>query len=201
MIKFRPHKINSGKVVLIWSAVLHFLPALILSFAGAVDFLYTAAMCTPHTVTEGCVDVHVPQPNWVWLTEITLSGKSRLGADSLRCLKVYLAQPHGWCPVSSDVMGLIWWLSCSGFEGQVSPYYTIEKTEKVLVWLRGRASIMLKEGHWFDSPVLHVKVSLGKILNPKLLLMCWLAPCKAARAISVWKYHWITVSCFGQNVW
>ena len=28
-----------------------------------------------------------------------------------------------------------------------------------------------------DSPGLHVEVSLGKILNPKPLLMCWLAPC------------------------
>ena len=37
----------------------------------------------------------------------------------------------------------------------------------------GRASILLLEGHGFDSPGLHVKVSLGKVLNPKLLLMCW----------------------------
>ena len=36
----------------------------------------------------------------------------------------------------------------------------------------GRASGLLSEGLWFDSPGLHVKVSL----NPKLLLMCWLAP-------------------------
>lgn len=54
MIKFWPHKINSGKVVLIWSAVLHFLPSLILSLAGAGDFLYTAAMCTPHTDWRLC---------------------------------------------------------------------------------------------------------------------------------------------------
>ena len=39
------------------------------------------------------------------------------------------------------------------------------------LWLRGRASILLLEGRWFDSPGLHVKVSLGKILNPELLLI------------------------------
>ena len=38
---------------------------------------------------------------------------------------------------------------------------------------------------WFDFPSLHVEVSLSKILNPKLLLMCWLAPCMAATDISV----------------
>ena len=51
--------------------------------------------------------------------------------------------------------------------------------------LRGRASVLLSEGHWFVSAGLHVKVSLGKILNPKLLLMCWSAPCVAAAAIGV----------------
>ena len=34
-------------------------------------------------------------------------------------------------------------------------------------------------------PRLHVKVSLGKTLNPKLILMCWSAPCMAATTISV----------------
>ena len=29
------------------------------------------------------------------------------------------------------------------------------------------ASAWLLEGYWFDSPGLHVEVSLGKILNPK----------------------------------
>ena len=29
------------------------------------------------------------------------------------------------------------------------------------------------DGRWFDFSGLHVEVSLGKILNPKLLLMCW----------------------------
>ena len=30
-----------------------------------------------------------------------------------------------------------------------------------------------------------IEVSSGKILDPKLLLMCWSAPCMAATAISV----------------
>ena len=33
--------------------------------------------------------------------------------------------------------------------------------------LKGKASILLSEGCWFDSPGLHVEVSLGKILNPQ----------------------------------
>ena len=49
------------------------------------------------------------------------------------------------------------------------------------------------------SPGLHDKVSLCKILNPKLLLMCWSAPCTAATAINVWMYVWITVSQFRQK--
>ena len=36
-------------------------------------------------------------------------------------------------------------------------------------WLRDRATVLLSEGRWFDSPGLQVGVSLGKILNPKLL--------------------------------
>ena len=31
---------------------------------------------------------------------------------------------------------------------------------------RGRASVLLSEGRWFDSTGLHVEVSLGKIPNP-----------------------------------
>ena len=49
------------------------------------------------------------------------------------------------------------------------------------LWLRGRASVLLSEGCWFDSTGLHVKVSLGRILNLKLLLMCWSAPCKVLK--------------------
>ena len=51
------------------------------------------------------------------------------------------------------------------------------------LWLSGRASNLLLEDHWFDFPVLHDNVSLGKILNPKLLLMCWMATCMAASYI------------------
>ena len=40
------------------------------------------------------------------------------------------------------------------------------------LWLRGRASVLLLEGCWFDSLGLHAEVSLGKTLNPKLLRMC-----------------------------
>ena len=42
---------------------------------------------------------------------------------------------------------------------------------------RGKASVLLLEGCWFDSPGLHVKVSLGKILNSKTapdVLVCTL---------------------------
>ena len=67
------------------------------------------------------------------------------------------------------------------------------------LWLSGRTSILLLEVHWSYSPGLHLQVSLGKILNPKLLLMCWLAPCMAATAISVQRYVWLTASRFGQK--
>ena len=42
---------------------------------------------------------------------------------------------------------------------------------KKWLWPRGRASVSLSEGRWFDFPGLHVEVSLGKILNPRPLLM------------------------------
>ena len=67
------------------------------------------------------------------------------------------------------------------------------------LWLKGSASVLLSEGCWSDSPGPHVEVSLGKILNPKLFLMCWLAPCEAAFIISLGMFVWITVSCFGQK--
>ena len=53
------------------------------------------------------------------------------------------------------------------------------------LWLRGSTSVMLLKGCLFEYLSLHVKVSLSKILNPKLLLVCWLAPCMAATTISV----------------
>ena len=72
--------------------------------------------------------------------------------------------------------------------------FTSRRSSEVLeagsqLWLRGRANILLLEGRWFDSLGLHIKVSLGKILNPKLLLMFWLAICTAATAISVLIYE------------
>lgn len=60
------------------------------------------------------------------------------------------------------------------------------------LWLRGRARVMFLEGRWLDSPGLHVEVF--KILNHKLLLMCWSAPCVATTAINVCMYVW-TVNC------
>lgn len=44
--------------------------------------------------------------------------------------------------------------------------------DKGRLWLRGRASILFMKGRWFESLALHVELSLGKILNPELLLMC-----------------------------
>ena len=41
-------------------------------------------------------------------------------------------------------------------------------------------------GCWFDSPGLHVEVSLGKIVKPKLLLMSSSLLCMAVTTISVW---------------
>ena len=67
------------------------------------------------------------------------------------------------------------------------------------LWIKGRARVLLLEGRWFYSPVLHVEVFLGKILNPRLLLMCWSAPCMTATTTSVWTYVWINLSRFGQR--
>ena len=52
------------------------------------------------------------------------------------------------------------------------------------LWLRGKGCVLLLEGRWFSSPGLYAKVSLGKILNPKLPLMIWSAPCMAATTTS-----------------
>ena len=43
----------------------------------------------------------------------------------------------------------------------------------IQLWLRGRINVLIFDGFWFDPPGLHAEVSLSKILNPKLLLMCW----------------------------
>ena len=76
------------------------------------------------------------------------------------------------------------------------PIYTVHNVfvqcTKHPLW--GRASVLLSERRWFDCPGRHVQVSLGKMLNPKWILMCWSAPCMAATTISVWMYVWIIVS-------
>ena len=65
------------------------------------------------------------------------------------------------------------------------------------LWLRGKPASRYREVVVrFPG---HVEVSFGKILNPKLLLMCWSGPCMEATAMSVWMYVWITVSHFGQE--
>ena len=76
----------------------------------------------------------------------------------------------------------LWRIITVSFKGIVPPKMKIG-SEKGRLWLRGRASVLLSEGRWFDSPGMHVEVSLGEILNPKLLLMCM-----AATAINVWMY-------------
>ena len=64
------------------------------------------------------------------------------------------------------------------------------------LWLKGRASVLLSEGRWFDSPGLHVKVSLGEILKPQT------APDVLVGTLhsSVYECMWITVSRFGQKL-
>ena len=39
-------------------------------------------------------------------------------------------------------------------------------------WIVDRAGVLILEGCWFNSLGLFVEVSLGKTLNPKLLLIC-----------------------------
>ena len=51
--------------------------------------------------------------------------------------------------------------------------------------LRCRASTLLLEGRWFNSPHLRVKVSLVKILNPKLYL-AWKPPSCMNYCKSLW---------------
>ena len=47
---------------------------------------------------------------------------------------------------------------------------------------------------WFDSPGMHVEVPLGGILNPKLLLMCLLAPLLAATVMYECQYELLQVA-------
>ena len=48
--------------------------------------------------------------------------------------------------------------------------YDMGMVSGLLHGARGGCGVLLSEGRWFNSPGLPVKVSLGKILNPKLLL-------------------------------
>ena len=57
------------------------------------------------------------------------------------------------------------------------------------LWLRVKPASCYRKIAGSIPPGLHVKMSLGKILSPKLLLMCWHAPCMAATAISVCMYE------------
>ena len=68
------------------------------------------------------------------------------------------------------------------------------------LWLRGRASVLLSKGRWFDSPGLHVRVSLGKILNPKP----WCSLCIKASAKMQWmclQDHDYTQTHIVKKVW
>ena len=71
-----------------------------------------------------------------------------------------------------------------------SAYSSFEKQDLDYgrLWLRNRSSVLLMKDHWFHSSGLQDNMSLGKILNPKLLLMCWWAPCMHA-CMSYCKSH------------
>ena len=112
-----------------------------------------------------------------WLCDSRQSAKYISTFNSLTCQKNQ--------PVQAWEIFQILWNTCIAKQGNFT------RLLKVLVlncWLRGRASVLLSEGHWFDFPGLHVEVSLGKIMNPKLLPTCWSAPDLAATGISVWMY-------------
>ena len=66
---------------------------------------------------------------------------------------------HLWNNASSGVWGLV----SLRHKRKYWKLFTLVKR----LWLRGKASVLLSAGHWFESPDLHVKVSLGKILNLK----------------------------------
>ena len=97
----------------------------------------------------------------------------------------------------------IWWtklLSAKWYRG-IRCYNTRLKSSSFpqaeAAVARGRASVSLSEGCWLVSPGLHVNLSMGKILNPKLLLMCWSAPCTVATTISVSMS--VSIIVFGQK--
>ena len=90
--------------------------------------------------------------------------------------------PLRWCSTAEGMSGLIVTETIKNLYVKtmiriVSIWPEIDSQRvKGRLWLKGGASVLLSEGRWLDSPWLHVKVSMSKILNPKLLLMCWWAP-------------------------
>ena len=61
-------------------------------------------------------------------------------------------------------------LGCVKKGQKLSVYPLLQGPLHHWLWLTGRVSVLLLEGRWFDSPGQHVKVFLGKVLNPKLLV-------------------------------
>ena len=101
----------------------------------------------------------------------------QIDADVLRCGAISLSI---WISVGLDIVGNIW--------DNVSAQIKVRQegiNSVVSVNLRGLHRLVPSVCRWFDSLGLHVEVSLGKTLKPKLLLMSWSAPCTAAAAISV----------------
>ena len=108
--------------------------------------------------------------------------------QNLVCSSLSQSQPRKF---PQDI-SVIAFLKMVGTDGQpqniMSPALKCRANDKINQVLRG-----------CGSGVVHVQMSCpGKILNPKLLLMCWSA-CTAATTISVWMYVWITVRHFGQK--
>ena len=68
---------------------------------------------------------------------------------------------------------------------------------EIYLWLRGRVSVLLLEGHWFNSPGLHVEVPLGKILNPNCTWcagLAWQPPPSVWKWINYWESLWTKAS-------
>ena len=121
------------------------------------------------------------------------SGKNMVNIF-LRCrsskhsTEVRLSEEVLWYRVESE------WVFCTESSenwraGCSASAQLISVSELDLLWLSQ------SEGRRGSIP-LHVEVYLGKFLNPKRLLMCCSADCKAVTAVSVC----ITVSHFGQKL-
>lgn len=91
------------------------------------------------------------------------------------------------------------WLYASGFLDIVSDHELLHMTHKekqrnhsarqtmeAFFKANSPPTVLLSKDHWFDSPGLRDQVSLGKIPRPKLLLMCYSAPCMAATTIRMY---------------